>query len=116
MAAKNNENITLRERIEQVAAYLSTLAELLTARGLKVGLSSNSAIPTLSAIDPRSGRNGGSVVVDSDAWIECIWAPAQDADPAHTADVIVSVLRAICPAETADDDDEPTRPQHGRTE
>ena len=108
MASENDGHVSLRDRIGQVEAHLSTLAELLTARGIKVELSNYGGIPTLTAIGPRSGSYGGRVVVDSDSWIECVWALAPEADPAHTADVIAGILYAICPAEPTGDTEPPT--------
>lgn len=97
MSTGDQEQPSLREHVDDARSFLSAVAGNLTARGIKVRVSSDGGIPTLMAADARSGRVTADVTMDSDSWIEAAWAPAPGADPGTTADTILAVLDVISP-------------------
>ena len=67
---------------------------------MTASLAQEGGVPTLVVEDPHgAGPDAATLVVDSDAWIECTWTPGHGLDARRTADMIIAVFSAIHPAQ-----------------
>jgi len=98
MSTGDGERPTFREHKAQAERYLSAVAAALRDNQISATLAAEGGVMTLVVDDPHvSGADSATLVVDSDAWIECMWTPGHGLDARRTADMIIAVFGAIHP-------------------
>ena len=91
---------TLREHKADAERFLTQIRSALETSQVSATLAQEGGVPTLVVEDPHgAGPDAATLVVDSDAWIECTWTPGHGLDARRTADMIIAVFSAIHPAQ-----------------
>jgi hypothetical protein len=90
-------------RSDQAGQHLGAIAARLTDRGIPSRVSRLGGTPVLTIEEPAAGPNAATVSIDPDTRngpglsidCTCLWTPAPGTAPEATADMIITVLKAI---------------------